>query len=904
MNINKHLFVSFFIFCGCFGTVKSLQAATYWASPTGSASWANCKSETPLSGVAACSIATVGSNAAAGDLVYLRGGIYNCDLEVAHSGNCDPNGAISDSCRIVFKGYPADISSGNRAVISNTTRTYATYQIGIVLKARKWIVLDAVDINLAPGSAMLASLSEGAQYNEIKNSIWNGNEMGGIALYSNGAVKSIHNWIHDNTIKRISTNAKALFYPQSDLEAESGWSDYGTPVQNVRSGEQAYAGTYSRKFTVDSGGEGIRSDNFTSTAGTLNYGIAVYPGAGVASIEVTLYKGNGTDIMCTATKTVTPGQWNRVLGNCAYTAGNTGASSYMAVSSPAGVISGTYYIDTFDAVYCNDGSGFQIGSVNSALWHDNNNTIENNYMPYGSHFTLENFTRNNVIRNNAFHNEGWMTKTYECDVCNYGCDSNGLYGNRNLSIYSGGQLGSGFDNFNTSCTGITAYSSAGTPVESKVTNEKAFEIYCSDKFSVDAAGEGIKSPNFTTPPIASGASANLYYEFAVYPSVSSINVRMYAGDGTTVVCDQTKTGLALNQWSMVYGVCAYSSAAAGSAGRIEILSPAGVSSATYYVDNVFVTDGQWTLLEDNRIGFAGASTDDDGSDNVNLTSYYNIFRYNYVYGGMNNNILMKTGTFGGSNRGSHNYVYNNSIYYAARYKNRSPQFQGLNIRWYGSYIYIGNQIINNIIYGYGPNGGGDIGPYSAKIWTFSNISNNWCTASDGRGSCAYWGNPAFSDPDMTDFSNLAKPDLTLQPSSGAIDKGVSLATADGAGADSTSLALAPAAANPYPASMFQDGTRGSILARSSKGLGGTMQADWIAIGTISNYAQISSLDYANNRIILASPMTWSDNAPVWLYKKSDGQRVLYGCAPDYGAHEYAAAADTAAPAAPSGLSVR
>lgn len=65
-----------------------------------------------------------------------------------------------------------------------------------------------------------------------------------------------------------------------------------------------------------------------------------------------------------------------------------------------------------------------------------------------------------------------------------------------------------------------------------------------------------------------------------------------------------------------------------------------------------------------------------------------------------------------------------------------------------------------------------------------------------------------------------------------------------------------------------------------------MQADWIAIGTVGNVVQINSIDYATNTITLASPMTWSDNASVWLYKKSDGTRVLYSTAPEMGAHEY------------------
>ena len=32
-------------------------------------------------------------------------------------------------------------------------------------------------------------------------------------------------------------------------------------------------------------------------------------------------------------------------------------------------------------------------------------------------------------------------------------------------------------------------------------------------------------------------------------------------------------------------------------------------------------------------------------------------------------------------------------------------------------------------------------------------------------------------------------------------------------------------------------------------------------------------------------MTWSDDANIWLYKNSSGDIVLYGSAPDQGAHE-------------------
>jgi hypothetical protein len=52
-------------------------------------------------------------------------------------------------------------------------------------------------------------------------------------------------------------------------------------------------------------------------------------------------------------------------------------------------------------------------------------------------------------------------------------------------------------------------------------------------------------------------------------------------------------------------------------------------------------------------------------------------------------------------------------------------------------------------------------------------------------------------------------------------------------------------------------------------------------------------------------MTWSDNAPIWLYKKSDGTQVLFGSAPDMGAHEYVSGSiDTTPPARPVNLTVQ
>jgi len=80
---------------------------------------------------------------------------------------------------------------------------------------------------------------------------------------------------------------------------------------------------------------------------------------------------------------------------------------------------------------------------------------------------------------------------------------------------------------------------------------------------------------------------------------------------------------------------------------------------------------------------------------------------------------------------------------------------------------------------------------------------------------------------------------------------------------------------------FQDGTWGSSLTR-----GVTMFPDWIAVGTVSNRVGIKSINYSTNTITLNAPITWDNQAPVWLYKKSDGAVVLQGAAPDFGAAEF------------------
>jgi hypothetical protein len=342
----------------------------------------------------------------------------------------------------------------------------------------------------------------------------------------------------------------------------------------------------------------------------------------------------------------------------------------------------------------------------------------------------------------------------------------------------------------------------------------------------------------------------------------------------------------------------------------------------------------YVLVEGNRVGYAGINDTNGVGDNFDLAAPQNIVRYNFLYASMNNGLVFKYGwggsNGGGGNGGTYNRVYNNTIYMsgygypkALNYisgNNSSPQAQSNMDTYAGSNSGVGNVVKNNLLYngdGYTNWGtdfvsgsiGGTAPPYGVGDgWNdVSLAANNWCsgtqTVSPGppAGACTAMGDPQFNNPDLSNPASTTLPDLSLKLTSGAIDGGTYLTTATNSGNSSTTLTVADAL-------YFQDGTWGSDLARASAGRGGTFQADWIAIGTVSNTVKISSVTYGTytaptGTITLASPMTWSSGAHIWLYKKSDGAVVLYGTAPDYGASEFCTggAGGTGAVAPPSCL---
>lgn len=199
----------------------------------------------------------------------------------------------------------------------------------------------------------------------------------------------------------------------------------------------------------------------------------------------------------------------------------------------------------------------------------------------------------------------------------------------------------------------------------------------------------------------------------------------------------------------------------------------------------------------------------------------------------------------------------------------------------------GNKNINNIFYNVVRDGGNIYGHDSTSSQGFFadyNLGyNTLCTT-----SCS-WSNPpegisnephAILNKDPL-FADYASGNLALQNTSPARDSGGPLthvATADLR--SGTSLVV-------DDAGYFQDGWAG-------------VDKDWITIGRAGNSTQISSIDYAANTITLSQSLPRNPGDPVWLFKDSDGTQVLYGNAPDIGAHEVPSG-DSTPPASPTGF---
>jgi hypothetical protein len=203
-------------------------------------------------------------------------------------------------------------------------------------------------------------------------------------------------------------------------------------------------------------------------------------------------------------------------------------------------------------------------------------------------------------------------------------------------------------------------------------------------------------------------------------------------------------------------------------------------------------------------------------------------------------------------------IYNNTIANATAPQSSIANFAGSSP---------GGVFLNNILYATIATGFGyDV--YADSTSPVSRVANSLVYAPSCGKSCA-WAAALTSEPGAVlnknpSFINPAS-NFTLQSGSPAFRVGTYLTTvASGDKGSGTSLVVTDAG-------FFQDGS-------------GIINADWIRVGP-TNTVQIASIDYATNTITLTNTITRSANDPVYLYKDSNGNVVLFGTAPDIGAYQ-------------------
>jgi PKD repeat protein len=160
---------------------------TYWVSPTGTAAWADARSEKPLSGSACSPLSTANRNAVAGDTVILRDGTYSTGINPSNSG--------SEGNVITFMAYKGEIP---RITVGN--------ERAVTIVGKSYIKVDGIH---SYESQAFFFIGYGACYNEIANCVfdrsWGQYSIGLISCYSTALAEggpSNHNWIHHNVFSR------------------------------------------------------------------------------------------------------------------------------------------------------------------------------------------------------------------------------------------------------------------------------------------------------------------------------------------------------------------------------------------------------------------------------------------------------------------------------------------------------------------------------------------------------------------------------------------------------------------------------------------------------------------------------------------------------------------------------
>lgn len=288
----------------------------------------------------------------------------------------------------------------------------------------------------------------------------------------------------------------------------------------------------------------------------------------------------------------------------------------------------------------------------------------------------------------------------------------------------------------------------------------------------------------------------------------------------------------------------------------------------------FITEGPVAgkcLYEGNRFAYAFEAS------GMALRSFQNIIRFNAFYNNGSGGVqIVSTSS---TAKADENHIFNNVFYHNGHQVAYSGFQGGIFLCGWGVDDPRANVIKNNIFF---DNKNGSVS--RDAVTNPQMIENNWDHERDGDPNFVNLnlgedGKPKF------EYHNSNLPNFYLNPTSGAIDKGIWLTEAVGSANNSNTLVVTDAL-------YFQDGSWGPGYAG--------VQADFISVGKTSDSVRISSVNYGTNTLTLSRPMTWSNGDKIWLFKDSRGNNTLVGSAPDLGAFEY----EAGIPEAPTNVRIK
>ena len=469
----------------------------YWVSPTGIATWANCNGDTPLSGTAACSLSTAGSNAQAGDKVYLRGGIYNGQrLVVANSG--------SSGNLITFESYNGEDVEMTSEFISNRD-----------MESSAWSSLNGASVSKSSTYSWLGSYSTELTTTSSGQGISTGefdilNSGSGNILYAcvYSSQSEIQVTIEKGDGSGYSYNSTVSLYPNK-------WTCFNTGYFTTTSGSHAYVsftaptGTPSGTWYVDE----VRLHTYGPLINLIGISYVKFIGINISDADWAMLFANNSSHNEIASSTFTNlDAYSPVVitGNWAQNSDMHNPSQYNWVHN--NVFHDNGYVSWSGACYEN-GDQLRIGATN---YNDDSgyNLIEDNTFYHASHDSILLATRYNTVRNNVFHNENWFPDHFidsgGSTACGGALSNPASYlGARNILLQdpSAGDY-SGYNLIENNRVGFagTPYTSGANNIENATIGNIIRHNYL---YKADASGLELKEPS--TGISGTDPSYNLIY---------------------------------------------------------------------------------------------------------------------------------------------------------------------------------------------------------------------------------------------------------------------------------------------------------------------------------------------------------------------------------------------------------